>query len=246
MNEENKLADGVRIADEAIYLNRPRSDEPKEIFKLLLNQIGGDAPSRCGKLLDVGCAAGEFIEHVVKWFPFLDVTGIDVVPTLLDRARKTVPVASFQAASILDDKWFSFHSFDIITCTGVIGIFDDIERTLGNLLRVLNPGGSLYVLSNFNDHPVDVVLRYRRSEAVDTPWETGWNVFSKRTIERICKAHGPSLSWAWIPFQMPFSIPESGDPLRTWTVSHGDNPFQLVNGFGLLVNAHVLCVKRDR
>lgn len=241
----DRFLPGVRIADEAVYLSR-RTGEPKVQFKRLGDLLEADVAAGARSLLDVGCATAELLIYLHQRFPCLILTGMDILPSLIERARQSLPEATFEVASILEAASFEGRQFDVVVCSGTIGIFDGPEMTVPNLLSAVAPGGTLCLLSNFNRDPLDIMLRYRRSDDESAPWETGWNVYSRASMERLLRRLDPTLTWSWIPFRMPKDIAKGDDPARTWTISTAEDPHQLVNGMGLLVNLAFLKISRPR
>jgi hypothetical protein len=105
----------------------------------------------------------------------------------------------------------------------------------------------LVVAGSFNNHNIDVLMRYRRGGSGDvSAWETGWNLFSKETIERSLERYGNDLTWNWFDFEMPFPLPEKEDPMRSWTISTEHNSNQLINGAAQLLYTKVLRVSVGR
>lgn len=246
--DESKIGmEENRFSDDAIYLNEDRYETPKEIFKFIASLMEKNLSKTGSKILDVGCATGELIYYLKKRFNTLNFTGIDVSEKMIHKAKIKMPSETFICTNILaqplNSSIIGTQKFDFIICSGVLSIFDDLELPLNNLLSCLNPGGFLYIESAFNKEPVDVILRYRTTTQGNSPWESGWNVFSVNTAENILKKFGIK-EWNWFDFRMPFDILKVNDPMRTWTIKTEDNPFQLINGAAQLVDLMVLEVKK--
>lgn len=238
---------GERIADDAIYLNEDRYEKPKELFKFIADKLpDGNGPLK-GNLLDVGCATGELIYYLKKRFPEFRFTGVDVSEPMIAQAKKKMPLEQFAVTSIQDASFFEERQFNVITCSGVINIFDDVAPLLDHLLGAVRFGGRLLIVGPFNDSPVDVLMRYRTvSEATDENWQSGWNITSKFTAEKLLEKSGYAVDVAWHPFAMPFALSPQKDPMRTWTLKTEKNPFQLVNGACQLVDLQLLDVRVKR
>lgn len=239
------LPDGKRIADEAVYLDKNRSSlEPKEAFKLLGNLIRKAQHTKSASLLDVGCATGELLLYFKNNLPgFNYFEGIDVLNTLINEARKRVPDVEFRIGSALDTKYFLQRRFDVVVCCGTVQIFDDLRLPLENFLSCARKDASILICSPFNEEPIDVITRYRRSENEASDWELGWNIFSCKTVDYILEQSGYNLSWSWHSFDMPFAIPKRNDPMRTWTIKTEEKPFQTINGASQLINMKVVHIR---
>ena len=120
------------------------SDEQRRAWLDLLSRLVGSAPQR---VLDVGCGTG----FLALRFAELGhtVTGIDLAPQMIDRARRKAEQANQQIdfhvgnAAALDspDK-----SFDWVVARHVIWNLPDPARGVAEWLRVLRPGGHLVLI----------------------------------------------------------------------------------------------------
>jgi SAM-dependent methyltransferase len=252
MPESNRGAlgrSGPDVADAKyrgdFYLEEDRAAEPKEIFKLLASLLGEDPFRRNGALLDVGCATGELLHYLGRRFPDLSLHGIDVNEDFLDRARRLVPNARFTLGALEDVTAVPPSSVDYCIVSGVVGIFDEIEPLLSNILSWLKGGGTTLIVSQFNEDPVDVVMRYRRAEEADTGWEKGWNIFARATVDRYLAADHRVGRWDYVPFRIPFALPRVKDPMRTWTIATDLNRYQLFNGARQMVDLSVLRIVKS-
>lgn len=96
------------------------------------------------KVLDVGCAAGRDT-RILKDMG-LDVTGSDLAEKLLEIARRENPDIAFVLADMRKLP-FPDKAFDAVWCSAVLHHVhkDEMVGTLAEFLRVLVPGGILYV-----------------------------------------------------------------------------------------------------
>jgi len=94
------------------------------------------------RILEVGCGGG----HVLKMFPQCALTGVDVSGEMLAQARRNLdgyPVRLLKGEiSGLD---LPEHSFERIICTEVLEHVVDPAALLGDMRRLLVPGGRLVV-----------------------------------------------------------------------------------------------------
>ena len=100
--------------------------------------------------------------------------------------------------------------------------------------------GLLLVTNFFNPDPIDTLTRYRRADKENSPWESGWNIYSCHTIERILKNTNYNLDLKWHDFVMPFEIKRQSDPMRTWTTQVGDNVNTTINGACQILHTMIL------
>jgi SAM-dependent methyltransferase len=137
-------------------------------------------------------------------------------------------------------------AFDLIVCSGVLEIFDSLDEPLAHLVAGLRPGGVALVQSIFNEHPIDVVMRYRRADS-DGPWESGWNRHSQVTVERVLAslaARGLRTTHNWEPFRLAIPLAKRDDVMRAWTVETAHDPHQQVNGAGQWFTPTILHLRR--
>jgi SAM-dependent methyltransferase len=96
------------------------------------------------RVLDVACGSGN--TALVAARRYCDVTGIDFVPALIERARARAAAdgveASFQVADA-HDLPFPDASFDVVLSVMGVMFAPDQEKAAGELLRVCRPGGKI-------------------------------------------------------------------------------------------------------
>lgn len=101
------------------------------------------------RILDVACGAGkQCFLYYDRLNGEADITGADVSTELLDKARQTAAQngARITFTEMNFDKPFPFedNQFDLISCCFGIYYAADIPFTIGELHRVLKPGGTLF------------------------------------------------------------------------------------------------------
>lgn len=112
------------------------------------------------RVLDVACGNGNAALAAAR--RFCQVTGIDYVPALLERARRRAQAegleATFQEADA-EDLPFADNSFDAVLSTCGAMFAPDQERTAGELLRVCRPGGRIGMVNWTPDSYVGELFR---------------------------------------------------------------------------------------
>lgn len=241
----SQLPEARRIHDEKVYLVEDRSEKPKEIFiqvrDLIKNwQCNYSQPVH---LLDVGCATGDFLKFVSMEFPDFKQSGLDVSQKMLMESRKRLPDTHFIEGSLLDKSALNGKKFDVITCMGVLSIFDSLEEPIEILLKALKPNGLLIIFGMMNEYAMDVLVRCRYANSPNEPWQIGYNAFSREYYERVIEQSDLKLDYSWKKFQMPFSVAKTDDLLRNWTVPLGDDPYQQIRGTSQLSTQYILEIK---
>jgi ubiquinone/menaquinone biosynthesis C-methylase UbiE len=93
--------------------------------------------------LDVGCGAGTYTRWLVD--QGVRATGIDYsLPTLLKARERSAPSTSFCAADAVHLP-FRDATFDGVLCFGLLQAVSDSAPVVGELARVLKPGGALWI-----------------------------------------------------------------------------------------------------
>jgi SAM-dependent methyltransferase len=95
-----------------------------------------------GAALDAACGTGRHARTLVDLGH--TVAGVDLTPAMLERARANVPEASFQVAD-LRALPFEEASFELAVCGLALAHLPSLPAAVGELARVLAPGGRLIV-----------------------------------------------------------------------------------------------------
>lgn len=116
-------------------------------------------------VLDVGCGTGVLEEFLLKRWPGLSITGVDISEKMLTVAgnKHTLsPNLTFLQANA-SDLPFESEKFDAVVCANCFHYFDQPGQTLVEMKRVLKKGGRLVLLDWCRDYLVcricDVVLK---------------------------------------------------------------------------------------
>jgi SAM-dependent methyltransferase len=128
----------------------------------------------CGALesksiLEVGCGTGQWLRDLIKWGALPEnVTGIDLLPDRVTRARWLCPAAvRIQCASAAHLP-FANERFDLVLQSTVFtSILDpDLKRRVaGEMIRVIKPGGLILWYDYYVDNPWNSDVRgVKRSE----------------------------------------------------------------------------------
>jgi SAM-dependent methyltransferase len=113
--------------------------------------VAGIAPAIAGlnvRLLDVGCGGGRFAIRLAERFPDIRVVGLDLSPEQIARAkRRGAPLGervSFVEGSAIDMP-FDDGEFDVVYSLGSLKHWTDPAQGLRECVRVLRPGGYLWL-----------------------------------------------------------------------------------------------------
>jgi 2-polyprenyl-3-methyl-5-hydroxy-6-metoxy-1,4-benzoquinol methylase len=136
-----------------------------------------------GKLLEIGCARGDFLNVARESF---DVHGVEPNPELAVFAKKFAPVYE---ATIEHTPWFNF---DIITSFHVIEHVESPRSFVRAAAERLKPGGLLVLETpNINSAPYKI-LKSRWRQFIPEHYF----FFSQRTIEKLLAENGLKMQQA--------------------------------------------------
>ena len=114
-----------------------------------LNELVAIRPQR---LLEVGCGTGALAERMVAALG-CDVVAVDQSPRMVEATRARgvdARVGDVQRLAFGDDE------FDAAVAAWMLYHVADVDRGLGELARVLRPGGSLVAITNGAEHLADL------------------------------------------------------------------------------------------
>ena len=93
-----------------------------------------------GRLLDIGCGTGLFVERYCERGG--RAVGLDLSPKMIERARDRCAEADWTVGTA-EALPFRDDTFDAVSSLLAFSYFRDPDRMLGEVLRVLRPGGRL-------------------------------------------------------------------------------------------------------
>ena len=114
------------------------------------------------RVLDLGCGSGTDTLIAAQMVgPAGSVTGIDMTPEMLAKARGAVAEAGAANVELLEAEAerlpFPGASFDVVISNGVIDLIPDKDAVFAEIFRLLSPGGRMQV--------ADVTIQTPVSEA---------------------------------------------------------------------------------
>lgn len=111
----------------------------------LLDRRGMPPPRR---ILDLGCGPGDLTFELSRHFPQASVLGLDFTPAMVDRARRRAGPSSPPSFGLGDAQTLPFRdcTFDLVTSAFLIRNLPRLREGLGEMRRVLRPGGSVLAL----------------------------------------------------------------------------------------------------
>jgi arsenite methyltransferase len=134
-------------------------DSAAESFAGVANPFSLGALEPGERVLDLGCGAGtDSLVAAQMVGPEGRVTGIDMTPEMLAKARASAAAMGVENAEFLEGEAealpFRDGSFDVVISNGVIDLIPDKDAVFSELYRVLVPGGRLQIADVTIQQPV--------------------------------------------------------------------------------------------
>ena len=163
----------------------------------------------------MGCADALFLKALVTSFIDWEFTGLEINDALLIRARKNI---NEDLVTLIEEDASTYASetgYDIITASGLLSVFDDPLVVLDNWIKLLKPGGKLFIFGTFNPFDMDMKISHRNNYN-QSVWETGMHSFAQQTYARHLENRPVTLDF--IPFKLPIDLEKDANPIRAHTV----------------------------
>jgi len=173
---------------------------------LVMQELGKYRPA--GTLLDIGCGPGYLAAEIVRRYPGLKVTGLDISEDMLKLAAHNLPAGRVNlllgdaAALPLGDS-----SMDFIVSSASLHHWEDAPAVFREIQRVLRPGGCFLIMDFRRDAPAAMYAVARI-----------FNLFAPGELKRTRGALG-SLYTAYTPEEMTALI--ATVPFRETKVTRG-------------------------
>lgn len=101
-------------------------------------------PTNQSKVLDIGCGTGHHVASLAS--KGIDVIGIDISPSMIEKAKENYPNYKFSVGDALNNNEFSANSFTHIICMYyTIYYIKDKIQFFENCMKWLMPGGYLII-----------------------------------------------------------------------------------------------------
>lgn len=160
----------------------PSTIDPRIYHVRLILEYFGDLAGR--RVLDAGCGKGRFARVLKERHPAAEVCGLDISEAML----RHVPEGVRPVAGSLTELPFSAAAFDAAYATESLEHAVDIEGAVGELCRVVKPGGQIVIIDKNAE-------QFGKLET--PPWEK-W--FGRKELERLLAKHCREVSSRYISY----------------------------------------------
>ena len=166
-----------------------------------------------GRVLDVGCGVGNFLEHFDdRWEKY----GVEPSQVARERAAKR-GITLLRSVNVGD-----FNFFDLVIFRGSIQHINYPMETIVQAVRVLKQGGVIAFLATPDTDSL-VYSIWHRLPALDKP--RNWIVFSGKVLVNILERLGMSVEIIHPYFETPYATPLQDFGKFVWSLFAGWRPF---------------------
>jgi SAM-dependent methyltransferase len=201
-----RVSGGILIGDTGIYDAMSHRLLLGSYFQRIAEDIAEVAPARA-RVLEVGCGPGRLSILLARGHD-LDVTGLDLDPEMIRRARANAERAADNdrggPAFLVGDVAslpFPDRSLDLVVSTLSSHHWSDPTAGLDEIGRVLRPDGRALiwdlrpgVVPFHRDMPDPILQAHASSLRVvsETPWLWPWRLYLSQRIELVPSAESPT------------------------------------------------------
>lgn len=116
-----------------------------------------------GKLLDIGTGPGRLLFAISNLNPKIELYGLDISQSMLDQAGENLSgkQVNLKLGNIKKTE-YNDDFFDIITSTGSFYLWDNPEKCIEEIQRILKVNCSAYIFEtykDFNEHDYKIALK---------------------------------------------------------------------------------------
>lgn len=216
----------------------------KESFEFVKKIVENINPST---LLDIGCANGDFIYTLSD---NIKTVGLDKSSELINIAKKNQNQnKSFYELDIVSPehqeklKTFLEDYGEVVTILGTLQCFFDFSVVLDKVLENKNTK-TIIIHSPFNDDPIDVRIFHRDLTLNQTDFQSGCNIFAKKTITDYLQKKGIS-NFEFMPFEMKeVLLKDTQYPSRNYHLITQNNEKFITNGLRLIFKEYILVINK--
>tara|TARA_A100001035_G_C27772332_1_gene497036 strand:- start:580 stop:1284 length:705 start_codon:yes stop_codon:yes gene_type:complete len=224
-----------------IYENKRK--DTKYMFIWLCDKVEKNNYRR-EKILDVGCASGDFLDYFSTRFPGKNCIGLEFDKKLVEignqRSQEKYEIIEGDANKMTQIKTMSQ---DLVFMTGTHSIFEDFKFSFSEVIRSLKPGGRALITGFFNDYELDAKIYWRYPENEQGNWHPGYNLFSKKSVSNFLNTYKNIDNYNFEKFNLPFKLARQEDPVRSWSEEDKDGNLFLRNGI-MELNFQLLTIRK--
>ena len=118
------------------------------------------------KILEIGTGAGDLAQELCRRFPTCQILATDISSNALDKLRSESWVNTYDiqfAVCDMHDLQFAPRSFDVVLANHVLYYSKDVGHVVGEIARILAPGGVLFAATNGEDNLIELARFHQKA-----------------------------------------------------------------------------------
>jgi 2-polyprenyl-6-hydroxyphenyl methylase/3-demethylubiquinone-9 3-methyltransferase len=132
------------------------------------------------RVLDLGCGAGRFLAALAQ--AGAEPVGVELAEAALERARANAPGAELRLLEPDGSLPLDHRSIDLVWCSEVLEHVADAGALLGEVRRVLRPGGRLLATVPYHGRLQAAAIALTRFDAHFDPLGQHLRFFTRRSL----------------------------------------------------------------
>lgn len=252
--KENPLFQDVEADLTALFRDKLNRRDWKEIVeqrvemkrgKEIIDRIGTTLDYRNAVILDVGSGWGELQYELSKpIYSAQHIYGIEPHDKLLELSKIILDKNTKTTVSqgVVEELPFPENMFDIIICYTVLEHVQDYKKAIQEMLRVLKPGGNIYIFAPNYLFPREGHYRITFPAMLGKRIGHWYLRLIGKDTEFFDRWVQPIYSWSVLRYLRKHNIPYT-DKARTW-YSERSLPFKILGMLRLYVNMELVLTKK--
>ncbi len=122
---------------------------------------------RGASVCDVGCGFGDLLDYLRATVGEVRYTGIDIAPSLLERARQKHPDASFHCLNLAEEPFEEKHDYFLLSGALSYKIEDNLalaQHMIERMFRLVHKGVAVNFLSTYVNYQLERNYHYAPEE----------------------------------------------------------------------------------
>ena len=230
-----------------VKIDPARYEKPKSVFKHLMNKIGTlvEADSTA-TYADIACANGEFLYQLRKRFPKMKLHGFDAEPAFIETAKRFEGLngVSMQVGNLFDLE----EQFDFVSFLGIMSTFWDPSKPLNQLLKLVKPGGVLFVDGYFNPNEVEMRVAFQDNSVEEGRgrWRRDWGVMSQSGIRDVLSEDCEQVEFEEIVMDADLPRNPEKPHIFVWTFKDENGRRHLTHGGRMIVDDVLMIARKNK
>lgn len=140
---------------------RNMRESDRILITIIERILGDEAPDRKRfSLLDIGCSTGNLLLHLKYALPQLDLSGGDIVASIVAECRANPDLAGIQFSEMNMLNMNCERQFDLVVANAAMPFFTQAEfgQALANISAVTKPGGWFVAFDWFHPFEQDITV----------------------------------------------------------------------------------------